>query len=124
MIMIHIKKIYAWCVQHWRWLVFGLVALIAYLSGRKNARALWQQAELARKHYKKEAEAIEKAHAEKKKKTQLAEAAAKKALSKAESKKIKAEKDLSKKKRKEALKLVKDQDAIDKELKNLGIDEV
>ena len=62
------EKSFAWCVQHWRWLVFGLVALIAYLTGRKNARGLWKQAELARKQYKREAAAIEKAHADKSKK--------------------------------------------------------
>ena len=120
----YFEKAFAWCVQHWRWLVFVLVALIAYLTGRKNSRALWRQAELARKQYKKEAALIERAHAEKSKKIVKAEKAARKELKKAESKKSNAEKDLEAQKRREAIRLVKDQDAIDKALKNSGIDEV
>ena len=71
--MVYLKKFYAWCVQHWRWLIFGLVALIAYVTGRKSARNLWMQAELARKQYKREAAEIEKAHAAKSKKIKKVE---------------------------------------------------
>ena len=98
--------------------------MIAYLSGRKNSRALWRQAELARKQYKKEAASIERAHAEKSKKIAKAEKAAKKELKKAEAKKSKAEKELEAQKRRETMRLVKDQNAIDQALKNSGIDEV
>jgi Xaa-Pro aminopeptidase len=118
------EKAYVWCVQHWRWLVFGLVALIAYLAGRRNARGLWQQAELARKQYKAEAAAIERAHADKSKKIKKAEAQAQKDLADAVREKNKLEKDLEAKKRREMMRLVKDQDEIDKALKDSGIDEV
>ena len=118
------EKSFAWCVQHWRWLVFALVALIAYLTGRKNSRMLWKQAELARKQYKREAAAIEKAHAEKDKKIKKAEEKAQKDLRLAEEAKKKAEKDLEARKRREMMRIVKDQDAIDQALKDSGIDEV
>ena len=123
-VKIALKKTYAWCVQHWRWLVFGLVALIAYISGRKNARNLWVQAELARKQYKREAEEIEKAYAQKDKRIKKAEAQAEKDLSRAENKKQKLEKDLEIRKRREMMRIVKDQDEIDQALKDSGIDEV
>lgn len=122
--MTTIKKIYVWCVQHWRWLVFGLVALVAYLTGRKNARALWKQAELARKHYKAEAEAIEKAHAEKSKKINKVEAQAQKDLELAQKEREKAQKDLEVQKRRDMMRIVKDQDALDQALKDSGIEEV
>jgi hypothetical protein len=58
------KKATAWCVQHWRWLVLLSAFLITYcLGGRKN-RSLLLQANLAKKQYKKESEAIEAAHAQ------------------------------------------------------------
>ena len=123
-IKIFFEKVFAWCVQHWRWLVFGLVALAAYLTGRKNARALWKQAELARKQYKREAKAIEKAHEEKNKKIEKAEKKAEKVLSLAEKEKEKSEKDLEAQKRRDMMRIVKDQDAIDQALKDSGIDEV
>lgn len=123
-IKIFFEKVFAWCVQHWRWLVFGLVALAAYLTGRKNARMLWKQAELARKQYKREAMAIEKAHANKSKKIKKAEIEAQKDLKLAEKEKEKAQKDLEVQKRRDMMRIVKDQDAIDQALKDSGIDEV
>tara|TARA_B100000900_G_scaffold412951_2_gene435806 strand:- start:2408 stop:2794 length:387 start_codon:yes stop_codon:yes gene_type:complete len=121
---IFFKKAFAWCVQHWRWLVFASVTLIAYLTGRKNARSLWQQAELARKQYKREAAAIERAHSKKSERIKKAEAQAQKDLADAAREKNKLEKDLEAKKRREMMRLVKDQDRIDKALKDSGIDEV
>lgn len=123
-IKIFFEKSFAWCVQHWRWLVFGLVALIAYLTGRKNARMLWRQAELARKQYKREAKAIEQAHLEKSKKIKKAEQQAEKDLEFARKEREKAQKELQVQKRREMMKIVKDQDAIDQALKDSGIDEV
>ena len=59
-----LKKASVWCVQHWRWLVLLSAFLITYcLGGRKN-RSLLLQANLAKKQYKKESEAIEAAHAQ------------------------------------------------------------
>ena len=121
---IFFKKAFTWCVQHWRWLVFALVALIAYLTGRKNARSLWQQAELARKQYKREAAAIERAHSKKSERIKKAEAQNLKDLESAKKEKIKLEKDLEAKKRRDMMRIVKDQDALDKALKDSGIDEV
>ena len=120
----YFEKSFAWCVQHWRWLVFGLVALVAYLTGRKNARILWKQAEIARKQYKAEADAIEKAHADKNRKIKKAEKDFQNSLAQAEKEKAAAERQLEKKKKRESIRLVSDQDAIDKALKESGIDEV
>ena len=121
---IFFKKSYVWCVQHWRWLIFGIVALMAYLAGRKNSRALWQQAELARKQYQKEASAIEKAHSDKNKKVKKAESDFKTDVEKAEKEKSREEKALEAKKRREMMRIVRDQDAMDRALKDSGIDEV
>ena len=120
----YFEKSFAWCVQHWRWLVFALVALAAYLTGRKNARILWKQAELARKQYKREVAAIEKAHAEKNKKINKAVLQAEKDFQAAQKEKAKAQKDLEVQKRRDMMRIVKDQDAIDQALKDSGIDEV
>ena len=118
------EKSLAWCVQHWRWLVFGLVALIAYLTGRRNAKNLWKQAELARDQYKAEAAAIEKAHVDQRKKLENAEKDFKNDLKKIEKEKSREEKALEAKKRREMMRIVRDQDAIDRSLKDSGIDEV
>ena len=118
------EKSLAWCIQHWRWLVFGLVALIAYLSGRKNARILWKQAELARKQYKAEAAAIEEAHASKNKKIKKAEKDHQRNLIHAEKEKLTSEKQLEAKRKREMIRMVRDQDAIDNSLKDSGINEV
>jgi len=123
-IKIFFKKLSVWCIQHWRWLVFGLIALIAYLSGRKNAKNLWQQAEIARKHYKAEAAAIEKAHAEKNKKIKLAVREADKVVVKAEKEKTVLIDRLEKEKEKVFKELLKDQSKIDQSLKESGINEV
>lgn len=118
------EKVSAWCVQHWRWLVFGLVALIAYITGRKNARNLWMQAELARKQYKKESLAIEKAYATKDKKIKKAEGNLKKEIAKADKKRSEAIDQLAEKRQKDIKDLVENPEKIDESLKNIGIDEV
>ena len=118
------KKLSVWCIQHWRWLVFGLIALIAYLSGRKSAKNLWRQAELARKQYKAEAETIEKAHADKDKKIKLAINKFDKSIKKAEKKKTVSINSLEKEKQEKFKELLKDQSKIDKALKDSGINEV
>ena len=123
-VKIALKKTYAWCVQHWRWLVFGLVALIAYITGRKNARNLWVQAELARKQYKREAEEIEKIHADKNQKTKKAEKDFNEKVEKIEKIKDKDQKKLEAEKRRAMMRIVKDEELIDESLKNIGIDEV
>ncbi len=121
---IFFKKAYAWCVQHWRWIIFAAIALIAYLTGRKNARGLWLQAELARKQYKAEAAAIEKAHSDKSKKVKKIEKTHERDLKKIDKEKERKEKELEEKKLRTLSKIAKDQNAIDDALKDSGIDEV
>ena len=118
------EKASAWCVQHWRWLVFGLVALIAYLSGRKSSRNLWLKAELARKQYKAEAAAIDRAHADKSKKAKKAEKEFKNKIEKIEKIKSRDSSSLEAEKRRAQMRIVKDQDELDESLKDIGIDEV
>ena len=50
------------CLQHWRWLVIGGIALIMYYLGHKTSRAQLIQAKLALKSYEQEKRAIEKAY--------------------------------------------------------------
>ena len=52
----------AWCRQHWRWLIFGFIAVIMYWLGNKSMRSQLLQSRLALKSYKAEKEAIEAAH--------------------------------------------------------------
>ena len=118
------KKVYVWSVQHWRWLVFASVALIAYLSGRKSSKHLWKQAELARNHYKKEVVAIEKAHKDKKKKLESANKSFKDDISKIKKQKDKDISDLEAKKEELLINLANDQESIDDALNDIGIDEV
>lgn len=122
--MMTIKKIYIWCVQHWRWLVFSAVAIVAYVLGKKNARGLFEQAKLARDQYKKEAELIEAAHKEKSNKIKKAEKENDKALTKIEKKKKISIKALEEEKRKEIEKHLNDPEKLDDVLKDLGIKEV
>ena len=124
MTMMIIKKTYAWCVQHWRWLVFSALALVAYVLGRKNSSGLFKQAKLARDQYKKEAELIEAAHKEKSNKIKKAEKENGKALTKIEKKKKLSIKALDEEKRKEIEEHLNDPEKLDEALKDLGIKEV
>ena len=62
MIWIKLKIAAAWCRQHWRWLVLSIAFIVVYMLGRKGSKSLKLQAELARKQYLREKEAIQKAH--------------------------------------------------------------
>ena len=62
MIWIKLKIAAAWCRQHWRWVILSIAFLVVYMLGRKGSKSLKLQAELARKQYLKEKEAIQKAH--------------------------------------------------------------
>jgi len=119
-----IKKIYVWCVQHWRWLVFSAIALIAYVLGRKNSRGLFEQAKLARDQYKREAELIEVAHKEKSRKIKKAEKDNKELLSKIENKRKISIKALDEEKRKVIEQYLDDPKKLDEALEELGIKEV
>tara|TARA_R110001599_G_scaffold39023_1_gene119249 strand:+ start:380 stop:715 length:336 start_codon:yes stop_codon:yes gene_type:complete len=111
-------------VQHWRWLIFGLVALIAYVTGRKSARNLWMQAELARKQYKREAAEIEKAHAAKSKKIKKVEKIHNRKIESAEKKKSDAIAELNEKEKIVKEDLLLNPNKLDDSLKDIGIDEV
>ena len=62
MTWVKLKIIAAWCRQHWRWLVLSIAFLVVYMLGRRGSKSLKLQAELARKQYLREKEAIQKAH--------------------------------------------------------------
>lgn len=122
--MVTIKKLYAWSVQHWRWLVFTIIALIAYALGKKNSRGLFEQAKLAKDQYRKEAELIEKSHLEKNKKVKDLEAKVNKKLQKIEKKKKVSIRRLDEEKRKKIEKYLDNPEKLDEALKEIGIKEV
>ena len=126
--MIYLKKFYAWCVQHWRWLVFILTSLLAYLAGRKNSKALRAQAELARDQYKKEVEMLETEHHSKKKKLATANKKYTHALKELDAKyddsSSKLRRDKDKHYRLLLEKAKKDPEQLDSLLKDMGINEV
>ena len=62
MVWLKLKIIAAWCRQHWRWLVLSIAFIVVYMLGKRGSKSLKLQAELARKQYVKEKEAIQKAH--------------------------------------------------------------
>jgi hypothetical protein len=62
MFWVKLKIAAAWCRQHWRWLVLSIAFLVVYMFGRKGSKSINLQAELARKQYLREKEAIQKAH--------------------------------------------------------------
>tara|TARA_Y100001937_G_scaffold115801_1_gene167032 strand:+ start:1531 stop:1866 length:336 start_codon:yes stop_codon:yes gene_type:complete len=64
------SKTKAWIKAHWNWLVLVGLFCLAYALGRKNARGLLVQAEIAKAQYKAEAEAIEQAANKKTKRDQ------------------------------------------------------
>jgi hypothetical protein len=58
----YLKITAAFCRQHWRWLILLIAFVIVYTLGRNGADVYKLQASLAKEQYKKEKEAIEKAH--------------------------------------------------------------
>jgi vacuolar-type H+-ATPase subunit H len=58
----YLKISAVWCQQHWRWVVLIIAFIIVYLLGKRNAGTYKIQADLAKERYKKEKEAIERAH--------------------------------------------------------------
>jgi hypothetical protein len=119
-----IKKSYAWCLKHWRWLVFTSIALIAYLTGRKSSKHMGKQADLASNHYKREAEAIEKAYNDKNKSIEKVETTHKRKIKDAEKKNSIAFSNLKEKENLAVEELLVNPEKIDESLKNIGIDEV
>ena len=58
----NVKIVAVFCRQHWRWLILIVGFAVAYMLGKRGTRGMRVQAELARKQYKREKEAIEQAH--------------------------------------------------------------
>ncbi len=58
----YLKIAAIWCRQHWRWLVLLGAFVVVYMLGKRSASTYKLQANLAKEQYKKEREAIEKAH--------------------------------------------------------------
>jgi hypothetical protein len=54
------QKTKSWCAAHWRWLVFSIVSLIAFLIGYSKAREWRILATDAKLNYEKEKEIIER----------------------------------------------------------------
>ena len=61
-ILKYLKIAAVFCRQYWRWLVLLAIFVVAYTLGRRGAGNIKLQANLAKEQYKKEKEAIEKAH--------------------------------------------------------------
>tara|TARA_R110000824_G_scaffold390855_1_gene588297 strand:+ start:543 stop:932 length:390 start_codon:yes stop_codon:yes gene_type:complete len=62
MFWLKLKIAAVWCRQHWRWLILSIAFIAVYLLGRQGHKSLKLQAELARKQYLREKEAIQEAH--------------------------------------------------------------
>ncbi len=54
------QKTKSWCAAHWRWLVFSVVSLAAFLIGYSKAREWRILATDAKLNYEKEKEIIER----------------------------------------------------------------
>jgi len=104
------SKTKAWIKAHWNWLVLVGLFCLAYALGKKGARGLLVQAEVAKAQYKAESEAIEKAARDKNKRDQ-----------KIDEKVEEVKKKIEEKKRQDLEDLKRDIDA-DKVLQDLGID--
>jgi len=122
----YLKITAAFCRQHWRWLVGIIAFVIVYSLGRKGAAGVRVQAELARKQYKKEKEAIEKAHELEIKKREEAEKNYSEAVKKIEERYEKDKLNITRSKKEDVKKLVReaksDPDEIDRILETeLGI---
>jgi len=57
--MIWWKKTKAWCLAHWRWLVFSVASIIAVIVGYSKSREFKQSAHAAKENFEKEREIIE-----------------------------------------------------------------
>ena len=58
----YLKLTAAFCRQHWRWLVAVIAFVVVYSLGKKSAGAVRLQADLAKEQWRRDKEAIEKAH--------------------------------------------------------------
>ncbi len=107
-ILKYLKIAAAFCRQHWRWLVGIIAFVVVYSLGRKGARGVRVQAELARKQYKREKEAIERAHDLEIKKREEAEKNYSEAVKKIEEKYEKDKLNMSRTQKEDIKKLVRE----------------
>ncbi len=103
----YLKIAAVFCRQHWRWLVAIVAFIIVYTLGKQSANGIMLQANLARQQYKKEKEAIEKAHALEIKKREAAERNYSEAVKKIEEKYEKEKESMTRNKKEQIKKLVK-----------------
>mgnify|MGYP003136752790 CR=1 FL=1 len=96
-----------WCRQYWRWLVLFFAFLIVYLTGRKHAKGIRIQAEMAKEFYEKEKESIQKAYELEIEKREEARKKYSDAVIKIEQEYEKRRKDLTHSKKEEVKRLVK-----------------
>ena len=126
MFWVNLKIAAAWCRQHWRWLVLSIAFIVVYTLGKRGSKSLKLQAELARKQYLREKEAIQKAHDHEIKKREEAEKTYSDAVDKIEEKHEKDKLELTRAKKEELKRMVKkakeDPDEVDRILEEeLGI---
>lgn len=126
MFWVNLKIAAVWCRQHWRWLVLSIAFIVVYALGKRGSKSLKLQAELARKQYLREKEAIQKAHDHEIKKREEAEKRYSDAVDKIEEKHEKDKSELTRAKKEELKRMVRkakeDPDEVDRILEEeLGI---
>jgi len=104
----YLKLTAAFCRQHWRWFVAILAFIVVYSLGKKNAGAVRLQADLAKEQWKKEKDAIEKAHELEIEKRQEAEKNYSEAVKKIEERYEKDKLNISRAQKEDIKKLVRD----------------
>ena len=107
-ILKNLKLFAAFCRQHWRWLVAIIAFLVVYSLGKKSANSAKLQADLAKEQWKKEKEAIEKAHDLEIKKREEAERNYSEAVRKIEEKYEKDKLNISRAQKEDIKKLVRE----------------
>ena len=95
------------CRQHWRWLVAVMAFIIVYTLGKQSAKGMRLQADLARQQYKKEKEAIERAHELEIKKREEAERNYSEAVKKIEERYEKDKENITRSKKEQIKNLIK-----------------
>ena len=107
MLWVNLKIAASWCRQHWRWLVLSIAFIVVYMLGKRGSKSLKLQAELARKQYLREKEAIQKAHDHEIKKKEEAEKRYSDAVDRIEEKHEKDKSELTRAKKEEIKRMVR-----------------
>ena len=122
----NIKKFGIWSRQHWRWLLFSLAVLFAYVMGSRNKRALLLQAQLAKKQYQREAAMLDREHREAAEKIKKAQDDYKSAITKLDARLAAQNSKLEQQKVKEYKRMLKsarnNPDELDRILQGMGIE--